>query len=164
MAKRKAARRRAPRRSMPQSLRYSFGGIISTAPATFSASSITLPTDRPAKPTKVAVTYVQSGPTPALMSFYVVSATGEEIYGSPPLVSSSVSKTFVARLPRNTDFGTYAGNGAVIIFRAAIGVTVGVVLDYMFSFPVVKAIVPLALLPPPEEEDGEVDLPNIIQG
>jgi len=119
-----------------QELEHVFARVFTTTdPVPPGVPSLLL--NRPARIKNVRVQYVSAGTSPISFNFLVNAANGEEVARSPLLLAGTIPRTFVMRIPANTDYGLYNDpTQSVITFNSASpGVRVAVNMRVSYKYP-----------------------------
>jgi hypothetical protein len=100
-------------------------------PGTFS-----LLNNRPARIKSVRIQYVAND-SPVSFNLLVHAANGEEVARSPLLLAGAIPRSFVLRIPANTDYGLYSGptQPVLTINTATPGVRVAINMRVSYKYP-----------------------------
>jgi hypothetical protein len=92
--------------------------------------------NRPARIINVRVQYVAVS-TAISFNFLVHAANGEEVAWSPLLLAGTISRSFVMRIPANTDYGLYnsATQPVITINTVTPGVRLAVNMRVSYKYP-----------------------------
>jgi hypothetical protein len=118
-----------------QELEHIFARVITTTDA-IPPGAPSLINNRPARIINVRVQYV-AATTPISFNFLVHAANGEEVARSPLLLAGTIPRTFVLRIPANTDYGLYNGptQPVITVNTASPGVRLAVNMRVSYKYP-----------------------------